>query len=180
MADQADLSDLLLRAFLARRDRLRAGVVARRLEIVGVSASAEALALRTYAARQRLPHLWIEAGSPAGQRILSSAGLATTDLPAVVAHDGVLRRATPAQLASTLGLSYRAAEGGAVDLTVVGAGPAGLAAAVYGASEGLDTVVLDGVGTGARRLQARGSRTTSASPRGSAVGISCSGPPCRH
>ena len=148
MADEADLSDLLLRAFLARRDRLRAGVVARRLEIVGVSASAEGLALRTYAARQRLPHRWIEAGSPAGHRILSSTGLTTTDLPVVVAHDGVLRRATPAELAAMLGLSYRAAEGGPVDLIVVGAGPAGLAAAVYAASEGLDTVVLDGVGTG--------------------------------
>ncbi|MFD9403464.1 FAD-dependent oxidoreductase [Streptomyces sp. NPDC060011] len=148
MADQADLSDLLLRAFLARRDQLRKGVVARRLEIVGVSASTEGLALRSYAARQRLAHFWVEAVSPAGQQIMSSARIATTDLPAVVAHDGVLRRATPAQLAQSLGLSYRAAEGGVVDLTVVGAGPAGLAAAVYGASEGLNTVVLDGVGAG--------------------------------
>ena len=60
----------------------------------------------------------------------------------------MLRRATPADLASTLGLTYRAAEGGPADLVVVGAGPAGLAAAVYGASEGLETVVLDSVGTG--------------------------------
>ncbi len=148
MADESDLSDLLLRAFLARRDRLRAGAVARRLEIVGVGASAAGLALRTYAARQRLPHLWVEAGGPAGDRIMTSAGLASADLPAVLAPGRVLRRATPAELATMLGLAYRAAEGGPVDLTVVGSGPAGLAAAVYGASEGLETVVLDSVGTG--------------------------------
>jgi thioredoxin reductase (NADPH) len=138
----------LLRAFLARRDRLRAGAVARRLEIVGVGASAEGLALRTYAARQRLPHVWLEATGPAGDRIMGARELASADLPAVLAPGRVLRRATPAELASMLGLAYRAAEAGPVDLTIVGAGPAGLAAAVYGASEGLDTVVLDSVGTG--------------------------------
>jgi thioredoxin reductase (NADPH) len=63
--------------------------------------------------------------------------------------DRILRRATPGDLAETLGLSYRGAGSGSlVDLTVVGAGPAGLAAAVYGSSEGLSTVLLDSVGPG--------------------------------
>ena len=148
MAEDPDLSDVLMRTFLARRDLLRAGSGARALEIVGTGISAEALALRTYAARQRLPHLWLEATSPAGAAIMQSTPLAATDLPAVLAGDQVMRCATPAQLADLLGLTYRAVSDRPVDLTVVGAGPAGLAGAVYGASEGLETVLLDSVATG--------------------------------
>ena len=61
-----------------------------------------------------------------------------------------LKRATPGSLAEKLGLSYRRSSNKPVDITIVGAGPAGLAAAVYGASEGLDTMLLDAVGTGGR------------------------------
>lgn len=148
MADEPELSDVLLRTFLARRERLRTGAAAHRLEIVGLGVSAGALALRTYAARQRLPHIWLDAGSAAGRGVMASTPLSASDLPAVVIHDRVLRNATPGRLAEALGLSYRSESGDPVDLAVVGAGPAGLAAAVYGASEGLETVLLDAVGTG--------------------------------
>jgi thioredoxin reductase (NADPH) len=80
---------------------------------------------------------------------MRTSGLTTTDLPAAVVRERVLRRATPGELAEALGLTYRRDDSsGPVDLTVVGAGPAGLAAAVYGASEGLSTVLLDAVGPG--------------------------------
>jgi len=148
MADDPELSDILLRTFLARRDLLRASSAARGIEIIGSGVSAEALALRTYAARQRLAHLWLDADSVAGRALMRLTPLAAGDLPAVVTPDRVLRRASPGQLADTLGLSYRHSTDKPVDLTVVGSGPAGLAAAVYGASEGLDTVVLDAVGVG--------------------------------
>ena len=148
MADDPEICDVLMRAFLARRDLLRVGPAARGIEIIGHLISAEALALRTYAARQRLPHVWLDADSPAGRALAGRMGLATADLPAVLVLDRVLRRATPGQLADVLGLSYRRAGNKPVDLTVVGSGPAGLAAAVYGASEGLDTLVLDAVGIG--------------------------------
>lgn len=69
-------------------------------------------------------------------------GLQDTDLPAVVVPDAVLRAATPTDLARHLALSDEHARSEVVDLVVVGAGPAGLSAAVYGASEGLSTVVL--------------------------------------
>ena len=59
-----------------------------------------------------------------------------------------LKQATPGGVAEKLGLSYRRSSTKPVDVTIVGAGPAGLAAAVYGASEGLDTVLLDAVGAG--------------------------------
>jgi len=70
------------------------------------------------------------------------------DLPAVLTPDTVLRRVTPGRLAEILGLSYHRGPDKPVDLAVVGAGPAGLAAALYGASEGLATVLLDTVGPG--------------------------------
>ncbi|GAB3842296.1 NAD(P)/FAD-dependent oxidoreductase [Dactylosporangium cerinum] len=78
---------------------------------------------------------------------MASAGLTTDDLPAVVVHGSALRNATPGTVAQALGLTYRP-DRRPVDLVVVGAGPVGLAAAVYGASEGLTTVLLDRSGIG--------------------------------
>ena len=79
---------------------------------------------------------------------MTATGLAVADLPAVLTPDTVLRRVTPGRLAEILGLSYHRGPDKPVDLAVVGAGPAGLAAALYGASEGLATVLLDTVGPG--------------------------------
>jgi thioredoxin reductase (NADPH) len=149
MAEDPELSDILLEAFRARREILRQSGASRGIELVGSAMDSASLALRTYAARRRLPHLWFDADSVAGQSLISAASLTSADLPAALMPDRVLTRATPGELAETLGLSYRGIDGGgAVDLTVVGAGPAGLAAAVYGASEGLTTVLLDAVGPG--------------------------------
>jgi thioredoxin reductase (NADPH) len=148
MAQDPELSDLLLRAFLARRRRLSAGPAARVLQIIGSELDSEALALRTYAGRRVLPHVWLDVDSLEGGSLMRAAALRTEDLPAVIAPDQTLVRATPGSLAQHLGLAYRQASDKPADLTVIGAGPAGLAAAVYGASEGLTTVLLDAVAPG--------------------------------
>ena len=80
--------------------------------------------------------------------MMESSGLTEEHLPAVVMPGATLKQATPGGLAEKLGLSYRRSSTKPVDVTIVGAGPARLAAAVYGASEGLDTVLLDAVSTG--------------------------------
>ena len=107
----------------ARRDLLRASPAVRRIEIVGSAISADDLALRTYAARQRLPHLWLDADSVAGRALMRSATLDAADLPAIVTSDQVLRHATPGRLADTLGLPCRHATGDPMDLTIIGSGP---------------------------------------------------------
>ncbi|WP_433516525.1 FAD-dependent oxidoreductase [Nonomuraea sp. CA-143628] len=146
LAEQDDIADLVLAAFRERREVIRsaAGEV---LEIVGHPETAATLELRTYATQMLLPHTWRSATSHPGRSLMTAAGLTADDLPAAIVGGSVLRRATSRTLAERLGLIYRADEY-PVDLVVVGAGPAGLAAAVYGASEGLVTVLLDRSGLG--------------------------------
>jgi thioredoxin reductase (NADPH) len=146
MAEDPELSDILLRALLARRDVNRGGAAARSVEIIGRESSAGTLALRTYAARQMLAHTWIDANSPEGDALLHCYGMDHNDLPVVIVLGVPQARATPGLLAERIGLSYT--DHGTVDVAVIGGGPAGLAAAVYGASEGLSTLLLDGVGIG--------------------------------
>ena len=148
MARDPELSDLLLRAFLARRHRLSAGPAARALQIIGSELDSAALALRTYAGRRVLPHIWLDVDSLEGGSLMRAAALSAEDLPAVIAPDRTLLRATPGSLARYLGLAYRQASDTPADLTVIGAGPAGLAAAVHGASEGLRTILLDAIDPG--------------------------------
>src|ERR1700729_2939777 len=109
MANDVDLSDIVFKALIARRELLRRSTAARTVEIVGGARSAAALALRTYAARQRLIHLWFDADSPAGRAMMESCGLTEDDLPAVVLPNTTLKRTTPGELAEKLGLSYRRA-----------------------------------------------------------------------
>ena len=106
MADDPEISDVLLRTFLYRRDALRDSPAARSIEIVGSDVSGDSLALRTYAARQRLPHVWRDIDSVAGRAVLDVESLAASDLPAVILRDRVLRRASPGVLAEALGLAY--------------------------------------------------------------------------
>ena len=148
MANEGELSDIIFRALVARRELLRRSTGAKAVEIIGNPRSASGLALRTYAARQRLIHVWFDADGPAGEALMASSGLTEDDLPAVIMPSTTLKRATPGTLGQELNLTSHRSAKKSVDVAIVGAGPAGLAAAVYGASEGLDTILLDAVGTG--------------------------------
>ncbi|WP_245979529.1 FAD-dependent oxidoreductase [Gryllotalpicola protaetiae] len=148
MSTDAEISAILLDTFMKRRNELKA-TAARSLELIGDERSSAAHALRTYAARLQLPHRWLDAESEDGRAALGREEMEVADLPVAITASGVLRRATPGMLAERLGLSYRLGEETtSTDVVIVGAGPAGLAAAVYAASEGLATVVLDSVGPG--------------------------------
>ncbi|MCU1372985.1 MAG: thioredoxin reductase [Actinomycetia bacterium] len=149
MASRPALADVIFDALAARREMLRTGEGARAVRIVGSRYSAEAMALRSYAARSHVPHTWIDVeDADDGEVLLAGLGLRPVDLPAALTPTAVLRRTTAAELAHHLGLTFHAPPGYLFDLVVVGTGPGGLAASVYGASEGLDTVSVDGVATG--------------------------------
>ena len=148
MDEDPDLSDVILRALMARRRYLRAGEAARSIEILGSEMSARALVLRTYTTRQQLPHTWVEIDTPAGAALARGVAAAGGDLPVVITPTAVLRHATPALLTGQLGLSDQPVAGPLLDLVIVGAGPAGLAAAVYDGTEGLKTLLLDAAAAG--------------------------------
>lgn len=146
LAEQVDIADVLIEAFRARRDTIRAAA-GNALAIVGRAGDAAALDLRTYVTQLFLPHAWLDATAVSGLALMRSAGIGDADLPAAVITGSVLQNATPGAVAEALGLTYRS-DGRSADLVVVGGGPAGLAAAVYAASEGLVTVLLDRSGIG--------------------------------
>jgi thioredoxin reductase (NADPH) len=149
MSAMPDLADVIFDALTARRAFLRTGEGALAVRIVGSRYSPDAMALRGFATRSQVAHTWIDVeDADDAHHLLAGMGLVTGDLPAVVTSTAVLRRATPGALGEHLGLTFRAPPGYLFDLVVVGTGPAGLAAAVYGASEGLDTVSIDGVAIG--------------------------------
>jgi thioredoxin reductase (NADPH) len=148
MHEEAEISDIILRAFIARRAYLRIGEGARSLEIVGSRWSSPAVALRSWAARQQVPHVWMDIDDAEARANLESVGATSADIPVAITSAGILRKATPTTLARHLGMEYRPVEGRTRDLVVIGAGPAGLGAAVNAASEGLDTLLLDATALG--------------------------------
>jgi thioredoxin reductase (NADPH) len=147
MATDGELSETLIAAFRARR-RLLMAAADRTTQIFGTEGSAAAMALRRYAARMELPHRWTDVSTEAGRQALAASEHAGLALPLVVSRGAVIAAATPLALAEAVGLAYRYRDGDEFDLVVVGAGPAGLAAGIYGASEGLRTLVLDALAPG--------------------------------
>ncbi|MGD0881923.1 MAG: FAD-dependent oxidoreductase [Acidimicrobiales bacterium] len=143
LATRPGLGDTILAAFIARRSVLLTGA-ATATRVVGSRFSPESLQLREFLTRSRIPHEWLDADSdPAVERLLRDADLSPGDLPVVITSGAVLRRPTTGELASYLGLTVDSLPGRCFDLVVVGGGPAGLAAAVYGASEGLHTLGVE-------------------------------------
>jgi thioredoxin reductase (NADPH) len=142
-----DLGDLILRAYFIRRALLiDAGAGIR---IIGSRFSPDSQRLRDFVARNRVPHRFLDLEQdPNSETLLRQLQIPPSDVPVVISGEHVVRNPSNAELARALGLSAPDSDSRECDLLVVGAGPSGLAAAVYGSSEGLDTVVLDSVATG--------------------------------
>ncbi len=117
--------------------------------VIGSRFSRETFRVRDFLARNRVPFTWVDPDSdPVAEDLLRGLGVRADELPIVCCGNKLLlRQPTNQQLGERLGLR-QAPDGELYDLLVVGAGPAGLAAAVYGASEGLRTLVVDGVAPG--------------------------------
>src|SRR5438105_6338238 len=139
-----DLSDIILQAFIARRQLLRQPPDFTGLRVLGSRYSADTLRVRDFLAKNRVLFTWVDVETdPQVDRLLRQFGVTEADTPVVACrHRLMLRNPSNRQLADATGI-HQPLEQTVYDLAVVGAGPAGLAAAVYGASEGLRTVVLE-------------------------------------
>ncbi len=149
VSTEADIGEIMMRAFILRRTgfirHAQGGVV-----IVGSGHAAHTLELVTFLTRNGHPHRLLDTNHDSdAEGLFGSFDIQADHLPVVLAPgDHVLRRPTIMQLADELGLTEKVDAGTVFDVAVVGAGPSGLAAAVYAASEGLNTIVIEKLAPG--------------------------------
>jgi thioredoxin reductase (NADPH) len=144
MIGSAEVGEIVMRAFILRRVGLieegGAGTV-----LVGHAGSSGLLRLQGFLTRSGYPNLVLDVADEQGRSFVERMGVHEDELPVVVCPSGaVLRNPSEAALSACIGLLPELDPDKLYDVAIVGAGPAGLAAAVYAASEGLSTIVLDG------------------------------------
>jgi thioredoxin reductase (NADPH) len=153
--EDGPLSDLVLSAFISRREALQR-VQGIGVEIVGPHSSEATMRMLEFARSNRLPFTWHDserAGDPSAAPV---DGLDEASLPLVRLPGGAeLRGPSIGEVSRALGIGRELAPREEVDLLVVGAGPAGIGAAVYGASEGLETLVIDSTALGGQAGSSR-------------------------
>ena len=144
MVGSADVGEIVMRALILRRVGLieqgSGGTV-----IVGMPGSPDVVRLQGFLTRSGYPNIVLDAASDdEGHALVERTGVASSDLPLVVCPNGtVLKRPSDIEVAACLGITPDLDPDAVYDVAIVGAGPAGLAAAVYAASEGLSVIVLD-------------------------------------
>jgi thioredoxin reductase (NADPH) len=142
--DGGTLADLLLTTFMQRREALQT-VDGIGVEVIGPRSSPDTRRIVAFAGRGRLPYQWHDPAHGDPEIATLGEGLAADDLPLVRLPGGTdLKNPTNGELSRALGVGLELNPHEEVDLLVIGGGPAGLGAAVYGASEGLDTLVVEG------------------------------------
>jgi thioredoxin reductase (NADPH) len=138
-----DLGDIILRAFMARRQLVRESGTFTGVRVIGSRYSPDTFRIRDFLAKNLVLFTWIDLeANPDVDQLLKHFGVTEAETPIVVCSQNMLRNPSNTELADAAGIR-KPLERTVYDLAVVGAGPAGLAAAVYGASEGLNTVVLE-------------------------------------
>jgi thioredoxin reductase (NADPH) len=148
VAQDKTLSDLILGAFIARRAILID--VGTGIKLIGSRFSPDSRRLREFLARNRMPHQWIDLEQDQeADALLSGLGVEPDQTPVVIASGGeILRNPSNAELGKAIGLGSKGSPPALCDVVVVGAGPAGLAASLYAASEGLDVQCVEAVASG--------------------------------
>jgi thioredoxin reductase (NADPH) len=144
MQSDAELGEILMRAFILRRVELVTAGVGD-VVLIGSAHSADTLRIKEFLMRNGHPYSYIDLErDPDVQNLLDSFHLAASEIPVVICRGKVvLRNPSKQQIADCLGFNESIDQTHVRDLIVIGAGPSGLAAAVYGASEGLDVLVLE-------------------------------------
>jgi thioredoxin reductase (NADPH) len=148
VTEDKTLSDLILGAFMARRSILID--VGTGIKLIGSRFSPDSRRLREFLARSRMPHQWIDLEQDKeAEALLDGLGIEPDQTPVVIASGGeILRNPTEAELGRAIGLGSSGPSPPLCDVVVVGAGPAGLAASLYAASEGLDVQCVEALAAG--------------------------------
>jgi thioredoxin reductase (NADPH) len=147
VADDEELSNIILRAFMARRSILIE--VGAGFKLVGSRYSPDSRRLREFLARNRVPYSWIDLETDEeAETVLRALKISPEETPVVLSGAGVMRNPSNGEVSRMLGIGSQGAPPAMCDVVIVGGGPAGLAAAVYGASEGFDTQMIDSVAFG--------------------------------
>jgi len=143
LISSADIGEVMMRAFILRRAALLEGDNVGSV-ILGDAGSPETVRLRGLLTRNSYPHSLINVDGAEGRALVERLGVLPTDLPILICPNGtVMRHPSDAEAGVGLGIVPDIKPDTVYDVIVVGAGPAGLAAAVYAASEGLDVLVVD-------------------------------------
>jgi len=144
VARDAELSEIFMRAFILRRLALIRGGLGN-LVVLGSRHSAKTLQIREFLSRNAHPHSYVDLDTDKGsQELLDRFEIKLSEIPVVICSTGnVLRNPSTRELADCLGFDGNVDRTQVRDVVIVGAGPSGLAAAVYAASEGLDAVVIE-------------------------------------
>jgi thioredoxin reductase (NADPH) len=147
VAQNEEFGNVILQAFLARREILiEVGAGAR---LIGSRYSPDSRRLREFLARNRMPYEWVDLEDDTeAEELLVALDVQPAETPVLITGSGVLRNPSNVEVGRALGFGARGAPPPMCDLVIVGGGPAGLAAAVYGASEGMDTQAVDAVAFG--------------------------------
>jgi thioredoxin reductase (NADPH) len=142
-----ELSDILVAAYSARREILMQTATAN-LVIFGDDDNARVNRLREFTSRNRIPHRWVAPDSDEGKACMAQHNLSAEDTVVILHGKTVLHEPSNPDVAQAIGMNLEVDTCDDIDLLVVGAGPGGLAASVYGASEGLNTVTIEDTAIG--------------------------------
>ncbi len=148
VAEDKGLSDVILGAFIARRSMLID--IGTGLKLIGSRYSNDSQRLRQFLARNRMPHQWIDLEEDQeAEALLTGLAVESQETPVVLLGAGqILHKPSNAELATAIGLSSPGSAPELCDVVVVGSGPAGISAALYAASEGLDVLTVEAVASG--------------------------------
>jgi thioredoxin reductase (NADPH) len=147
MASVPEMSDIIIGVFAARRRRQLESSNSE-LQLIGLEQSKEIRRVAEFASRNRIPFKAIELGAPEATQITSLCGLTPGEPAVVFGRDQVIANPSPEKIATLLGLSLDIDLEEVVDVLIVGAGPAGVAAGVYAGAEGLSALVIEDVAIG--------------------------------
>ena len=144
---QPFIGDIMVKAFVRRRTLLLESGF-RGVRLLGDRKCADSLTLQEFFYRNGVPHVWMDADESETRELMKTIGISDDDLPVLsCGKEKILERPTLKEVAEYYGI-HRSVEPICYDLVIIGAGPSGLGAAVYAASEGLSTLIIDRIGPG--------------------------------